>query len=758
MPRKLILVLVSLCATSMCFAVPPESADACLKGQIADHSGVAVANAAISVKLMGAVKPLDSVKQTEGAGLRQTFSDGAGQFQVCGLAPGSYQVAVERAGFAAEVRQETLDGQADRLLSIQLDRASAPRRGDSTVTQPVLADLTGVATQSTGLVNEFQYAAELALPDALPDSPTVARPKPGALHGKVNAFWGSGLVGQRDVVLPEQFPLSQFGASVGGDIGSPRTSYFAAVDRYGMDPQQLLASAAAAQARSGKSLLTANSDYVTVNSLEARVDHRFSQHDTAYARLSAGTASDRKVLPGLGGKTPTLGDERKITQVSATVANSVDLSPNSVNQTSAQVILNEAQLPAGAQQAGVESGLPTTRRDRIYEAASNVYRQVGGQSLRYGGDFLYNQMNLSFLESSLGRTSAGDSSFSQSGRSGGLYVQSERRVLPNLLLTSGIRYNIQPLKGFKTDANNLAPQVGFAWSPSARTVIRGGGGIYYDRISSPAIAGSADAGTAANLQNSGTFTSRTGSQAAQLTSFNTLSPTIQNTYVEQSNLQVDQQLSAHTVLSAATQYARGVQVASPVFRATALCLSASACSQGNTLQGSEQGTGAISTYQAVSVALTQEPVRWGNYKIAYTASKAEGSGTDGNTSFINDDMRRVSFTGVLHTSPEAGVGMWQRISRGFMLSGTEDYTNRSEFAGMTFINLNARLTKTLVWGQHYRLEALAETFNSLEKTNAAFAKSAAGMGDRMASVYSTYKLIGSLQGPTGTQFGLRMGF
>jgi len=752
MPRKLFLVLVSLCATSMCFAVPPESANACLKGQVADRSGAAVANAAISVKLMG------SAKQLDGAELSQTFSDGAGQFQVCDLAPGSYQISIERGGFASDVRQETLDGQADRLLSIQLDRASAPRRGDSTVTQPVLADRIGVPTEGVPQVNEFQYAADLALPDALPDSPTVERPKAGALHGKVNAFWGSGLVGQRDVVLPERFPLSQFGASVGGDIGSPRTSYFAAVDRYGMDPQQLLASAAAAQARSRQSLLTANSDYVTVNSLEARVDHRFSEHDTAFARLSAGTASDRKVNPGLDAKTLTLGEERKITQASATVANTVDLSPNTVNQTSAQVILNEAQLPAGAQQAGLESGLPTTRRDRIYEAASNVYRQVGGQGLRYGGDFLYNQMNLSFLESSLGRASAGDSSFSQSGRSGGLYVQSERRVLPNLLLTSGIRYNIQPLKGFKTDANNLAPQVGFAWSPSARTVIRGGGGIYYDRISLPAIAGSADAGTAANLQNSGTFTSRAVSQAAQSTSFNTLSPTIQNTYVEQSNLQIDQQLSAHTVLSAATQYARGVQAASPTFRTTALCLSASACRQGNTVQGSEQGTGAISNYQAVSVALTQEPVRWGNYKIAYTASKADGSGTDGNTSFIEDDMRRVSFTGVLHTSPEAAENLWQRFSRGFMLSGTEDYTNRSEFAGMTFINLNARLTKTLVWGQHYRLEALAETFNSFEKTNAAFAKSALGMGDRMASVYSTYKMIGSLQGPTGTQFGLRMGF
>jgi len=243
MPRKLILAIVSLCATSMCFAVPPESANACLKGQVADHSGAAVANAAISVKLLGTVKPL------EGADVRQSFSDGAGQFQICGLAPGSYQISIEQSGFATEVRQETLDGQADRSLSIRLERASAPRRGDWTVTQPVLADRIGAGTEGVPQVNEFQYAAELALPDMLPDSPTVERPKAGALHGKVNVFWGSGLVGQRDVVLPEQFPLSQFGASVGGDIGSPRTSYFAAVDRYGMDPQQLLASAAAGQAR-----------------------------------------------------------------------------------------------------------------------------------------------------------------------------------------------------------------------------------------------------------------------------------------------------------------------------------------------------------------------------------------------------------------------------------------------------------------------------------------------------------------------------
>jgi hypothetical protein len=93
-----------------------------------------------------------------------------------------------------------------------------------------------------------------------------------------------------------------------------------------------------------------------------------------------------------------------------------------------------------------------------------------------------------------------------------------------------------------------------------------------------------------------------------------------------------------------------------------------------------------------------------------------------------------------------------------VLSGTGDYSSRSEFAGMNFINMNARLTKTLARGQHYRLDALAETFNSFERTNAAFARSFENMNDRAANVFSTYRAIASLQGPTSTQFGFRLGF
>jgi len=68
----------------------------------------------------------------------------------------------------------------------------------------------------------------------------------------------------------------------------------------------------------------------------------------------------------------------------------------------------------------------------------------------------------------------------------GFFVQNDWRVRPNLLLSSGIRFESQ---------NNIhrhmdfGPRVSFAWSPPSKgkeppkTVVRGGFGIFYDRIS-----------------------------------------------------------------------------------------------------------------------------------------------------------------------------------------------------------------------------------------------------------------------------------
>ncbi len=85
----------------------------------------------------------------------------------------------------------------------------------------------------------------------------------------------------------------------------------------------------------------------------------------------------------------------------------------------------------------------------------------------------------------------------------GLYWQDGVRLRPNLYLSFGLRYDyeLQPA-GAPRDRNNIGPRFGFAYDPAGkgRTVIRGGGGVYYQSLYTAmaflsVIAGSGQIGT-----------------------------------------------------------------------------------------------------------------------------------------------------------------------------------------------------------------------------------------------------------------------
>ena len=80
---------------------------------------------------------------------------------------------------------------------------------------------------------------------------------------------------------------------------------------------------------------------------------------------------------------------------------------------------------------------------------------------------------------------AGQSYISDTRWDAGPFFQDDWRIRPNLTLSLGLRYEVQTLIN---EHHDIAPRIGFAWAPGnskngrQKTVVRGGYGIFYDRV------------------------------------------------------------------------------------------------------------------------------------------------------------------------------------------------------------------------------------------------------------------------------------
>ena len=65
----------------------------------------------------------------------------------------------------------------------------------------------------------------------------------------------------------------------------------------------------------------------------------------------------------------------------------------------------------------------------------------------------------------------------------GGFVQNQWRASSELTLNLGVRYDVEKLPSpFRTDKNNFSPRVGLAWGAAKNLVVRGGVGVFYDRL------------------------------------------------------------------------------------------------------------------------------------------------------------------------------------------------------------------------------------------------------------------------------------
>jgi hypothetical protein len=289
-----------------------------------------------------------------------------------------------------------------------------------------------------------------------------------------------------------------------------------------------------------------------------------------------------------------------------------------------------------------------------------------------------------------------------------------------------------------------------------------------------------------------------------LFNFSTMNRHMQNAYSEQGSLEIERQLGRNNTVSVGYQHVRGLHLIISVNQNVPACVAVgnnNGCrpnpNYGNNGQYSPR---ADSHYDGLHVSFIQRPGRWGNYRISYTYSKALdnvgefffSSPIDNfniwqDYSRSDDDQRhRVMFDGTIHSPIGAANTLWERISHGFQLNGMLQYysalpfnittgtttiqgtsarptingafISRNAGTGFDFVNVNARVSRTVQVTERSRLEATVEAFNLLNHVNGVALNGTFGTGAYPANPLPTFKQITAVADPRTLQFGLRVSF
>ena len=199
----------------------------------------------------------------------------------------------------------------------------------------------------------------------------------------------------------------------------------------------------------------------------------------------------------------------------------------------------------------------------LFGARARADRIEALDASNFGGTFEFASLARLAAEAPLiFRINRGDPNIAFSVYRANGFLQDEIRVKPQLTLTFGLRYDWQSTT---TDRHNVAPRFAFAFAPAAKTVLRGGAGIFYDNLPRSATERSLLFDGVRLRQvviSSPSFPDPflAGEAVSPLPSITRVAPDIRSPYVSQASVGIEQELWHRNAVTAEYSVLHGVNL------------------------------------------------------------------------------------------------------------------------------------------------------------------------------------------------------